>query len=225
MGIVEYGAAVSNPLAMKAYIDTLDPGFWIVRAGAEKDAARAEDMLRLAGHLESLGLHERQNRVFRRLYKDFTVLEAALASMAGADGPLGCARLVDDRAQAALALLHAVRIAVVHEVFLLAMRVPEFSSRHNLTLRRIVLRLLHLDAPAVVKLLEEIFPVAERPADAEDFGEPATYRGDAAQSYTFENERIFRPIRGLSVLIRRISTAATPQTGRARGRERVGLYG
>src|SRR3546814_14243577 len=115
MGIVEYGAAVSNPLAMKAYIDTLDPGFWIVRAGAEKDAARAEDMLRLAGHLESLGLHERQNRVFRRLYKDFTVLEAALASMSGAHGPLGCARLFDDRPQAAPALLHEIGRASCRE--------------------------------------------------------------------------------------------------------------
>lgn len=213
IGIVEYGEAVSCPDAMKAYIDTLDPGFWIVRAAAEKDPERRRDMLALAGYLDQPALHERQSRIFRRLYQDFTMLRAALETRPAPEGGFGGAPMADERTRLALVLLHAIRVAIIHEIYLLAMRIPEFASRQNITVRQLVMRLVHLDAPSVIRLLEEIFPMTEASSGDEDFGEPATYRGDDAQSYTFENERIFRPILGLSILVRRISTAVIHRIG------------
>ena len=213
MGIVEYGAAVSDPHVMKGYIDTLDPGLWIVRAGATGDRQKSEDMLKLADFLEEAGLHERQNRVFRRLYKDFIVLSAALADNAADGRRGGCGALVDDASKDALALLHAIRLAVIHEIYLLAMRLPEFSDRHAPTPKQLVGRVLHLDIPAAVELLEEIFPITHDPVALDDFGEPATYLSDDSQSYQFENEVLFQPMQGLFALIRRISTANAHRTG------------
>lgn len=213
MGIVEYGAAISDPHVMKGYIDTLDPGLWIVRAGSTANRERSEDMLKLAGYLEEIGVHERQNRVFRRLYKDFIVLSASLAEAREDGQPAGCGALVTDATKDALGLLHAIRLACIHEIYLLAMRLPEFSDRHATTPKQVISRLLHLDVPGAIEVLEEVFPITHDRVSLDDFGEPATYLSDDSQSYQFENEALFQPMKGLYELIRRISTANAHRTG------------
>ena len=207
IGIVTYGASASNPSAMKAYIDALDPGSWITRAAATPDRDQADLMLALSGHLEPMPVWERQARVFRALHKDFQLLRDGL------DGVMDGAPHLDAASRDALSVLHAVRLALIQEIFLLAMRIPEFSSRHNLTLKQVVARILHLDVPSAVASLEEIFPLTEDTIAIADFGEAATYRSDESQNYQFENERIFRPMRQLHGLIRRVSAAVVHRTG------------
>ena len=213
LGIAEYGLNVSNANVMKAYLTMRDPGYWITRAGAADTADQAEDMLTIADYLEIGGLHERQNKVFRVLHRDFTTLTAQLAELAGDGGPSGCARLVTPGTREALCLLHAVRLAVIQELFLLAVKIPDFSSRHAATRKQLIARLLHLDVPGVVSLLEEIFPETESTADLEDFGEPTDYRSDDSQSYHYENEQLFKPMRGLYRLVQRVSTAVAHRVG------------
>ncbi|MGK9165320.1 phosphoenolpyruvate carboxylase [Inquilinus limosus] len=207
LGIVTYGASASSPAAMKAYIDALDPGAWITRAAATADRELADRMVALSGHLEPMPVWERQSRVFRALHKDFILLRDGL------EGIDNQAPLVDPASRDALAVLHAVRLALIQEIFLLAMRIPEFSSRHNLTLKQVIARILHLDVLSAVQSLEEIFPLTEDTIAVADFGEAATYRSDESQNYQFENERIFRPMRQLYGLLRRVSAAVVHRTG------------
>ena len=218
LGIAEYGAAVSDARVMQGYVALHDPGFWIARAGAKGDpeatARRLGPVLRLADYLEAAGLHERQTRVLRKLRRDLTVLRDALDTLHAEGGaPPGCGELVTADSRAALKLLHALRIALIQELFLLGMKIPDFSSRHNVTLKMLIGRLLHLDVVPVLAALEEIFPRMEPPASEEDFGEPADYRSDDSQSYQFENDRIFQPMAGLYTLVRRISTAVAHRVG------------
>lgn len=213
MGLAEYGVAVSNPMIMKAYIDTLDPVLWIVRAAESGPSQAAEGMLRLARHYEENQLHARQVQVFRTLYQDFTMLEQALATVREDAGPSGAATLISDESKERLCLLHAIRIAMLQELFRLAMKLPSFSDRHSITPKQLVDRVLHLDVDEVVDLLAEIFPRDAGKAAEEDFGEPANYLSDEAQSYRFENEQIFDPMRGLYRLTRRLSTAICHRIG------------
>jgi len=214
MGIVEYGLAVSDPHAMKGYIDVVDPGMWIARASvADSDAAR-EDMLRLAAFHEETRLCEHQSRVYRKLHRDVVVLRRELAAVGAGDGPAeGCGALVSARCRDSLDLLHAVRLAIIQELFLLAMRTPEFSGRHGVTPQRLIARLLHLEVDSVCAVLEEIFPLTEQTIDPAAFGEPADTLSDQAASYRFENENLFRPMEGLYDLVRRISTAVAHRIG------------
>ena len=207
LGIITYGASASIPAAMKSYIDALDPGAWITRAAATADREQADRMVALSGHLEPMPVWERQSRVFRALHKDFILLRDGLESVAGE------APHVDPASRDALAVLHAVRLALMQEIFLLAMRIPEFSSRHNLTLKQVIARILHLDVLSAVQSLEEIFPLTEDTIAVADFGEAATYRSDESQNYQFENERIFRPMRQLYSLVRRVSAAVVHRVG------------
>lgn len=206
IGLLQYGVAVASPDALRAYIDSLDPALWLTLAARAKDPADAEELRRVAGYLEESPTHARLIKVFRRLYRDFALLSTNL-ERAGALPPQ------DGEARTALALLHALRLALLHEVFRLATHVPQFSSQHAVSHRRLVGRLLHLDVPWAMELLSQIFPATTDAALGGDFGEPATYVSDESQDYSQENERIFRPISNIYELIRRTGNAVSQRIG------------
>ena len=209
IGMVEYGAAIASPDALRAYVDTLDPGLWLLRAAKTPDKARAEEMRRLARYLEDTQLHARQTKVGRRLFADYCLLRDGLALVEGG----GCGALVTPAAREQLAILHAVRIALIHEIFLLATHIPQFSSQHNTTHARLLTRVLHLDIPTAVSQLERIFPATTDDAVTGDFGERATYVSDESQNYQRENEGIFQPMNGLYELMRRVSVGVVHRIG------------
>ncbi|WP_145729418.1 phosphoenolpyruvate carboxylase [Nitrospirillum pindoramense] len=211
LGMVEYGVAIASPDALKAYIDTLDPAFWLLRAAHTADPARVEEMRRLAAILEDNPLHSRLIRIFRKLYRDFDVLEEGLARVERPPVP-GQVAPPDEALSNGLLVLHALRIALIQEVFLRATHIPQFSSQHNITHRRLMARLMQLDVPWALDLLSRIFPVAETAGEG-DFGESATYVSDDSQNYGQENERIFKPIASLYDLVRRVGNGITQRIG------------
>ncbi|HTJ64993.1 MAG TPA: hypothetical protein VL899_14410, partial [Alphaproteobacteria bacterium] len=193
--------------ALDAYVATLDPGLWLSRAGRSQDANRIDSYRRIAEMLEEWGIHDGQRKVYRRLFNDLVKAKAGLDQV---DPPFS---RVSDDARRALVLLHAIRIAVIQEIYMLATRIPEFSSRHEIANRRIVQRVLQLDIPSAVTQLRRIFPATPEAAPDTDFGEPATYVSDASQTYQRENDEIFTPMLKLYDLIPRISIAIVHYIG------------
>jgi phosphoenolpyruvate carboxylase len=106
-----------------------------------------------------------------------------------------------------------VRIALIHEIFLLATHIPQFSNQHNTTHARLLMRVLHLDIPTAVSQLKRIFPATTDTAVTGDFGERATYASDESQNYQRENEDIFKPMNGLYELLRRVSIGVVHRIG------------
>ncbi|GIL39177.1 phosphoenolpyruvate carboxylase [Roseiterribacter gracilis] len=208
LSLIEYGRAVSRPIALSAYIDTLDPGLWLARAAKTKDAHRAESMRRIAEMLEEWGVHVQLAKVARKLCDDAALLDRHLTSLPDRE-PTS----VDPHTRAKLALLHAVRLALVHEVFLLATEIPEFSTRHDVANRRIFLRVLQLDVPSAVGALKRIFPATGDGVGQGDWGEPASYVSDESQDYRRENVAIFEPMLALHELVRRCSSAIAHRIG------------
>jgi phosphoenolpyruvate carboxylase len=115
--------------------------------------------------------------------------------------------------RANLQILHALRIALIQRLFLLATHIPDFSDRHGVTPEELIGRVLHLDIEPAVRLLAVIFPKTDAGEAAGDFGEPATYASDANQSYELEHLRIFQPMAGLHELIRRVSAGVIHTIG------------
>ena len=208
--MVEYAEGVSNPDATKAYIDTLDPGFWLLRAAAETSPDRARGLRLVADALEEWDVHSDQVRVFRKLLGDFILLRDGLTDKPGCEATLAPAGF-DTRT--ALSLLNAVRLALIHELYMLGTRVPEFSSRNDAANLRLYRQILQLDIPDAVTALKRIFPTHAVEPGAGDFGEDATYRGDDEQTYEHENAQLFDPMLRLHELIRRISTAVAYRIG------------
>ena len=112
-----------------------------------------------------------------------------------------------------LHMLHALRLALIQRLMLLAVRVPDFSDRHATTHDTLIVRLMHLEIEPALELLAQIFPVAEEEEEVLDFGEVATYRSAGGQSYLTEHQTIFRPIARDFELIRRISSGVIYHVG------------
>jgi len=212
MQMVEFAASVSDLDVLRAYIDTLDPGMWLNRAGRTKLPARREELKAVAEHLERLDLHARLSKVFRHLQADYLALRESLRLCSESSGkPLVG---IGDEQREVLILLHSIRVALIHRILLLGTHIPDFSPQHGLTFEELFARIVHLDIEPVVEALEEIFPDRHDSDPAGlDFGEPATYRGGSAQTYEQEHEQLFRPMKSWFEMLRRIGTAITYEIG------------
>ncbi len=214
IAIARYGAAVSDGDILHAYLDLTDPAFWLQQAAECESQERRDAMLRLTEHFEDLPIHRETAPVFRKLYRDYIELRRGL-EMLGAEGKVreGDPAYVSEETRELLAVLHAVRLAILQEIYLVGTRIPQFSSQHNTTHKRIMQRLLQLEIDHVMEAMSRIFPLTDAPAKAEDYGEHATYETDESQDYSQEHVRIFQPIRRLHELSRQLTTAAVHVTG------------
>lgn len=196
LGMAAGARAVSDLDVLRGYLATLDPGSWLDRAARTQRPGRREELMAVAAALEEMGLSASTRKLFRRLQADALALQAVWP-----------ARPAPDR----LVLLHALRLAAIHRIWLLAARIPDFSPRHGVTRATLMQRLLHLDVPWALDLLAEIFPAAPDPAAALDFAEPPGPRADAG--YAALHEGVFAPMRALFDQVREASAAVAHEVG------------
>ena len=182
---------------LRAVVTLLDPGSWLDNAAHSHDPKRVQALAEVARALEVFDLWAPVQAMFRRIQSDHLMLRAVWP-----DAPrMGTREL----------LLHALRIAVIQNIWLLAVRIPDFSARHGVTRQGLMQRLLRLDVPGALALLGEVFPAAPNPAENHDYGEARGAR--AAVSYDREHKTIFEPMARLFALVREIGTAITHEVG------------
>jgi len=208
LALAEAAHALSDPDVLRAYVDTLDPGMWLDRAGRTRNPARREELRIISRHLEQDGLHAPLMRLFRRLQGDYLRLRDHLREAGAGATPAEAER------SEALALLHALRIALIHRIYLLASHIPGFTPHRGLTHDDLIGKILHLEVEAATELLGEIFPRRDASLVAGvDFAEPASYMGGAGQTYEAEHATIFEPIAAHFQLLRRVGAAITYRIG------------
>ncbi len=214
-GLIAWAMAFSDTDVLKAYVDTLDPGLWLLRMAYPRIEHRRFDELRaISRFIEGHARHDRLNGILRTLECDlFDMLHALAEPDAatdgvcdgnGEDGSLKVdvpATMTED-----LRLLHVIRITLIQRIYMLATHIPEFSLRHDLSPEELRARILRLDVEEALEALRVIFPQDNTGGGPEDFGEPATYESDTGQSYTREHAHIFRPMGKLYELVRRTSS-------------------
>jgi phosphoenolpyruvate carboxylase len=197
LAMASRAVACSDLGVLRAVVDTLDPGPWLDRAGFTRRPGRREELLAVAKAVEQLDLDAPVRRLFRRLQADHLALHAAWPDLP----------VMPDR----LVLLHALRLALIHRIWLLAAAVPEFSPRHGATREALVVRLLQLDVEPALKLLDEVFPATAGAVVGLDFHEPAPPR--EGLSYAAEHAAVFAPIGRLFGLVRECGAAITHEVG------------
>jgi phosphoenolpyruvate carboxylase len=153
--------------------------------------------MNVAAALERLDLSAVVHRMFRRLQADRLALLAAWPDLPR----------MPDR----LVLLHALRLALIHRIWLLAVQIPEFSPRHATTRESLIRGVLQLDIERALALLAEVFPAQPDPASGLDFHEPAPPR--AGNSYATEHAKLFAPMAALFALVRDCSAAIVHEVG------------
>jgi phosphoenolpyruvate carboxylase len=197
LDLAGHALAHSDLDVLRAVVATLDPGMWLDRAGLARIAGRREQLVAVARALERAGLGAPVYAMFRRIQADHVALRANWP-----DAPVMSARH---------AVLHALRLALVHRIWLLETAIPDFSPRFGVTRVALEQRILRLDIAEAMKLLAQIFPAAPDPASDRDYAEPRGPRSEAA--YAREHREIFVPITRLFDLVREIGTAITHEVG------------
>ena len=212
--MVEWALAFSDPDVLRGYIDTLDPTSWRREASHVAEPGPAAERRQVALFLERVDRHDRLTRILRLLEHDLLDLERELAGCRAAEPP--AEPLIPDlgpEARVNLRLLHAIKIALIQRIFRLATHIPEFSDQHGVTPEALIGNILHLDIEDSLRRLVLIFPKIDSAGAAGDFGESASYRSDANQSYEQEHARIFQPLAGLHELLRRASVGVYHSLG------------
>ncbi len=193
-----HALAHSDLDVLRAIVDTLDPGMWLDRAGhAHRMPGRRQGLVSVARALDRLGLWAPAQKMFRRIQADHVALRTAWP-----DAP----RMADREV-----LLHALRLALIHRLWLLAVAIPDFSPRHGVTRAALETRILRLDIPAALAILSEVFPAAPDPAAERDYAEPRGPQMEAA--YAREHAEILQPMGRLFALMREISAAISHEVG------------
>ena len=197
LDLASHGLAHSNIDVLRAVIATLDPGTWLDRAARTHMPGRREALVSVARALERLDIWAAAQSMFRRISADHLALRVAWP-----EAPHMATREI---------LLHALRLSLIHRIWLLATEISDFSPRHGVTRPVLEAAILRLDIEASLKLLAEIFPAAPDPSADCDYGEPAAPRSTAA--YAREHREIFEPMRRLFEMVREIATAITHDVG------------
>jgi phosphoenolpyruvate carboxylase len=191
----------SDPDVLRAYADIFNPSMWLSCCRQSDAPSRKRRAYRLGGLTERLSKQERIVGLIRRLEADYQMLTELC----------GCA---DNQKRARLILLHAIRVALIQQIALLAAEIPSFTPQHGLTPDDIIARILALDVDTAVHRLVQIFPRKKNLlASDEDFGEPSNYRAGAVQSYALEHENLFRPLLQLFDIAKRIGSAINYEIG------------
>ena len=194
--LAAHGLLHSDLDVLRATVAVLDPGTWLDRAAHATVLGRREGLVAVAGALERLGLWSAVTTMFHRVQTDHLQLRVAWP-----DAPV----MADEEV-----LLHALRLALIQRIWLLATAIPDFSPRHGVTPQDMLDRLIRLDVPAALALLTEVFPAAPAPGVDLDYGEAA---GPRSGSYGAEHAAIFEPMRRLFELLREIGVAVTHRVG------------
>lgn len=197
LALAAHALAHSDLDVLRAVVATLDPGMWLDRAAHARIPGRRQALVAVARALERLDLWAPAQAMFRRIQADHVSLRAVWP-----DAP----RLADREL-----LLHALRLALVHRLWILGSAVPDFSPRHGITRAALDQRLLRLEVPAALAFLAEVFPASPDPAAERDFAEERGPR--AAAAYAREHAEIFAPMARLFALVREIGTAVTHEVG------------
>jgi phosphoenolpyruvate carboxylase len=197
MDFAGHALAHSDIDVLRAVIATLDPGTWLDRAAHAETTGRRESLVAVARALERLNIWAEAQSMFRRIQADHVTLRVAWP-----DAPRMAAREQ---------LLHALRLALIHRIWLLSTGISDFSPRHGVTRAVLEGAILRLDIEPALQVLAEIFPTAPDPGAELDYGEPAPLR--TAGAYIREHEEIFAPMRRLFAMVREIAAAITHEVG------------
>ena len=197
MELATHGLAHSDIDVLRAVIASLDPGTWLDRAAHTRLPGRREALVSVARALERLDIWADAQSMFRRIQADHLALRFSWP-----EAPRMATREV---------LLHALRLALVHRIWLLSTEISDFSPRHGVTRPVLEAAILRLDIDSALDVLAEIFPAAPDPSAEADYAEPSAPR--ASNAYAKEHAEIFSPMRQLFAMVREIATAVTHEVG------------
>ena len=192
---VKYAFAFSDIEVLKAYIDTFDPGMWLSWSTRTADIQRSNNMKAVANLLESFDIHWRLNKVYRELHQEYMeIRDWILGTKSKGRIAVGRGRVIEKEIRDELLLMHGIRVAIFHELFLLSVQIPKFSDQAGVSRDEVIAKLIRFDVTDAVKILRTIFPVGKEKINYSDYGEKSNYISEKDINYITEENTIFKKL-------------------------------
>ncbi|MBT4889537.1 MAG: hypothetical protein HON65_08300 [Rhodospirillales bacterium] len=166
-------------------------------AGSEPD--KVLSLRRLSKTLKGDMRYESVMRLSHHLREDAMDLHEVLDQMALESGKSPN----DSRLQ--LDLLHAIRIALIEHIFILAAQIPPFADRHGITQNKVMTLILSLDIPEALEQLRSVYPLEVTEQTSAVFDEDDTYGSAETGGYRTLHEHLIDPMAEAYEIARQIS--------------------
>jgi phosphoenolpyruvate carboxylase len=165
--LVRQARKLSSIKTLAAYASLLDDSFWVTRPLNDDEAHVKNACIALADMLRGDARHDGIMHLATYLREDAVRLNDVFAE-------LGILNLRPNGEWAeGLDLLHAIRIALIQHIYLLAARIPEFSLANDISREQVIARIISLRIPEAAALLREVYPVSMPQPSDYDMIEPA----------------------------------------------------
>ncbi|MEM8985340.1 MAG: phosphoenolpyruvate carboxylase [Pseudomonadota bacterium] len=199
--MVAHARGLSSIKTFGAYATLYDAAFWATRpAGAE-----AANLFEPCFYLARLLGDDEQHIAMVRLAAHLRIDELQLQYLLNAEDD---SRPIADAAapeRLTIDILHAVRIALIQHIFLLAAQIPPFSPRNDVSREDIMDLIFALRLDEALELLQRAYPIDAPAMDDYDVAETADYPAGRAAGYAEINTRLITPLRETSALLRHIT--------------------
>lgn len=198
---------LSSIKTVVAYASLFDDAYWVTRPLNDLEPHLKEPCLLLADLLRGDERHDGMMHLATYLRDDAVYLHDLLRTI-GTD--LDLERL---EGREELDLLHALRIALIQHIYLLAAKVPRFSTRNDVSFRTIVSYVLGMNVEEAVDLMRDAFPKDTVQYSAYDITENATYTGESGTDYEDINELLIDPLVAAYKTVREIGVGISHHFG------------
>lgn len=193
--------------SLNAFANLYDPAFWSSRPYPEAEQHLSEPCLYIAQLLQNDDREVALNALAVSMRLDAIHLHRLLALV----GLHVDDHSVEERDR--IALLQAVRIALLQHMFLMAARVPRFSTRNDVSREDIMELVFSLRIPEAIAMLRDTYPVNATDISSYPLDEPRTYPQDRVAHYADITEELIDPMEEVYRVILSIGTAIALEFG------------
>ncbi len=192
--LVRQARDLSSLDTLAAYANLFDGAYWVVRPLGQSERGHKDACLLLAEHLRQDPRFYSMLRLISFLREDAIHLDDLLSGI-GAETRHGTGQGTGRPVEGLdPALLHALRIALIQHIFLLAARLPKFSTRNDVSQDDVMDLVTRLRVREATRLLRSIFPRRQPIAADYSLKEPATYEGAETVDYAEMNRLLIDPM-------------------------------
>ncbi len=193
--------------------ELFNSAYWASRPYRGTETALEDACLALAEYLTKDDRAGVFRRLASRLRVDWMKLHRLLGMVPQGEGLDGGRNPAQDEQRRTIALLQALRLALLMHMFLRAVQVPPFSRSNDVSREDVLEMVLSLRVDEALAQLRRAYPVVE--PEIEDFpvNEPTDYPDNRAEGYGAIRTRFIDPIERAHALNLRISAAIANHFG------------
>ncbi len=198
MSMVAHAKRISSLNTLGAYARLFDPGYWMARAYAGSEPSLVSSLRDLSAILKGDGRFEAMTRLTHHLRNDAMDLHEVLNQLSLESGKS------PDEERLQLDLLHAIRIALIEHIFILAAQIPPFAEQHGVDQEKLMALILSLEIPEAIAILRNIFPKEFDEEITAEFDEVDNFSNPESGGYRSLHESLIKPMEEAYDLTRQI---------------------